>query len=146
MCTPTIFPPRPTSRTALGGKLGIGEAITVVQDTFGKVFNAGTSSARDGSQFDRLFHDGDSYTIGGLRGTRCIRPGHTPACMTHVISDAYRPRLSVTHFSCRTAARRGRFSRRRCAHAVPLDPPDPGAATDDAAVHVPRLRTRTGAR
>lgn len=78
----------PYIQAALGGKLGIGEAITVVQDTFGKVFNEGTEFRRDGSQFDRLFHDGDSYTIGGLRGCAMHTPGHTPACMTHVIGDA----------------------------------------------------------
>ena len=72
----------------LGGRLGIGENITVVQDTFGKVFNEGTEFQRDGSQFDRLFGDGDSYTIGGLRAFAIHTPGHTPACMTHVIGDA----------------------------------------------------------
>ena len=59
---PTTCRPRPTSRSKLGGKLGIGENITIVQDTFGKIFNEGTEFQRDGSQFDRLFKDGDSYT------------------------------------------------------------------------------------
>jgi len=72
----------------LGGKIGIGENITVVQDTFGKVFNEGTEFQRDGSQFDRLFKDGDTYTIGNLRAFAIHTPGHTPACMTHVIGDA----------------------------------------------------------
>ncbi len=72
----------------LGGKIGIGENITIVQDTFGKVFNEGTEFQRDGSQFDRLFKDGDSYTIGSLRAFVMHTPGHTPACMTHVIGDA----------------------------------------------------------
>ena len=56
----------------LGGKIGIGEQITTVQDTFGKVFNEGTEFQRDGSQFDRLFKDGDTYQIGGMTapGTR----------------------------------------------------------------------------
>ncbi len=72
----------------LGGKIGIGENITIVQDTFGKVFNEGTEFQRDGSQFDRLFEDGDSYTIGSLRAFAMHTPGHTPACMTHVIGDA----------------------------------------------------------
>ena len=72
----------------LGGKLGIGENITVVQDTFGKVFNEGTEFQRDGSQFDRLFKDGDSYQIGGLTVHAIHTPGHTPACMTHVAGDA----------------------------------------------------------
>ena len=73
---------------ALGGKLGIGERITVVQDTFGKVFNEGTRFARDGSQFDRLFADRDSFMIGQMRGEVMHTPGHTPACLTYVIGDA----------------------------------------------------------
>jgi glyoxylase-like metal-dependent hydrolase (beta-lactamase superfamily II) len=72
----------------LGGKLGIGKNITVVQETFGKVFNEGTEFRRDGSQFDRLFDEGDSYTIGSMTGFAIHTPGHTPACMTHVIGDA----------------------------------------------------------
>ncbi len=72
----------------LGGKLGIGRNITVVQDTFGKVFNEGTEFQRDGSQFDRLFDDGDTYEIGGMTAVALHTPGHTPACMTHVIGDA----------------------------------------------------------
>ena len=72
----------------LGGKIGIGAQITVIQDTFGKVFNEGTAFQRDGSQVDRLFRDGDSYQIGGLTAHALHTPGHTPACMTHVIGDA----------------------------------------------------------
>jgi glyoxylase-like metal-dependent hydrolase (beta-lactamase superfamily II) len=72
----------------LGGKLGIGDGVRVVQDTFGKVFNEGTEFRRDGSQFDRLFADGDEYRIGGMTGFAMHTPGHTPACMTHVIGDA----------------------------------------------------------
>ena len=72
----------------LGGKLGIGENIKIVQDTFGKVFNEGTEFQRDGSQFDRLFRDGDSYMIGTMTAHAMHTPGHTPACMTHVIGDA----------------------------------------------------------
>ena len=78
----------PYLQRALGGKLGIGDKITVVQDTFGKVFNEGTEFQRDGSQFDRLFADGDTYSIGSLEGRALHTPGHTPACMTHVIGDA----------------------------------------------------------
>lgn len=72
----------------LGGKIGIGEKITVVQEVFGKIFNEGTEFRRDGSQFDRLFQDGDSYMIGAMRALVLHTPGHTPACMTHVIGDA----------------------------------------------------------
>jgi glyoxylase-like metal-dependent hydrolase (beta-lactamase superfamily II) len=78
----------PYIQQKLGGRIGIGDRITVVQDTFGKVFNEGTEFRRDGSQFDRLFHDGDTYTIGGLTAVALHTPGHTPACMTHVIGDA----------------------------------------------------------
>jgi glyoxylase-like metal-dependent hydrolase (beta-lactamase superfamily II) len=72
----------------LGGKLGIGENITIVQETFGKIFNEGSVFLRDGSQFDRLFKDGDSYRIGGMTAHAIHTPGHTPACMTHVVGDA----------------------------------------------------------
>jgi glyoxylase-like metal-dependent hydrolase (beta-lactamase superfamily II) len=72
----------------LGGKLGIGANITVVQETFGKIFNEGTAFQRDGSQFDRLFREGDSYSIGGMTAFAMDTPGHTPACMTHVIGGA----------------------------------------------------------
>lgn len=72
----------------LGGKLGIGANIKIVQDVFGKIFNEGTDFQRDGSQFDRLFVDGDTYTIGGMTAFAMLTPGHTPACMTHVVGDA----------------------------------------------------------
>ncbi|PTM43478.1 MBL fold metallo-hydrolase [Bosea sp. 124] len=78
----------PYLQKKLGGKIGIGENITIVQETFGKVFNEGTEFQRDGSQFDRLFKDGDTYRIGGLTAFAMHTPGHTPACMTHVIGDA----------------------------------------------------------
>ncbi len=78
----------PYIQQKLGGKIGIGEKIVVVQDTFGKVFNEGTEFQRDGSQFDRLFADGDIYEIGGMKAFAIHTPGHTPACMTHVIGDA----------------------------------------------------------
>jgi glyoxylase-like metal-dependent hydrolase (beta-lactamase superfamily II) len=72
----------------LGGKIGIGEHITIVQNVFGKVFNEGTEFQRDGSQFDRLFKDGDTYRIGGLTARVLHTPGHTPACTTHITGDA----------------------------------------------------------
>jgi glyoxylase-like metal-dependent hydrolase (beta-lactamase superfamily II) len=78
----------PYLQSKLGGKIGIGENITIVQDTFGKVFNEGTEFQRDGSQFDRLFKDGDEYKIGSMTAFAIHTPGHTPACMTHVIGDA----------------------------------------------------------
>ncbi|WP_374391887.1 MBL fold metallo-hydrolase [Tabrizicola sp.] len=72
----------------LGGKIGIGRNITLVQDTFGKIFNEGTEFQRDGSQFDRLFDDGDTYQLGDMTCLALHTPGHTPACMTHVMGDA----------------------------------------------------------
>ena len=78
----------PYLQERLGGKIGIGENITIVQDTFGKVFNEGTEFQRDGSQFDQLFKEGDTFMIGQLRGEVLHTPGHTPACLTYVIGDA----------------------------------------------------------
>jgi glyoxylase-like metal-dependent hydrolase (beta-lactamase superfamily II) len=78
----------PYIQQKLGGKIGIGDKIMVVQDTFGKVFNEGTEFQRDGSQFDALFKDGDTYEIGGMRAFAMYTPGHTPACMVHVMGNA----------------------------------------------------------
>ena len=78
----------PYAQQLLGGKLGIGARICVVQDVFGKAFNAGTEFARDGSQFDRLFEDGGTFTVGGIPAHVIFTPGHTPACVTYVIGDA----------------------------------------------------------
>ena len=78
----------PYLQEKVGGKIAIGENIKLVQDTFGKIFNEGTEFQRDGSQFDRLFTDGDSFHIGQMRGEVIHTPGHTPACLTYVIGDA----------------------------------------------------------
>ncbi len=78
----------PYIQEKLGGSIGVGNKIMVVQDTFGKVFNEGTEFQRDGSQFDALFADGDTYTIGNLNAFVIYTPGHTPACMVHVIGNA----------------------------------------------------------
>lgn len=78
----------PYLRQQLGGQLAIGDRITVVQDTFGKLFNAGTGFATDGRQFDHLFHDGDTFQVGNIQARAIHTPGHTPACMTYVIGDA----------------------------------------------------------
>ncbi|MBD3662904.1 MBL fold metallo-hydrolase [Sulfitobacter aestuariivivens] len=78
----------PYLQEKLGGKIGIGSQITTIQDTFGKVFNEGTEFQRDGSQFDALFKDGDTFHIGQLRADVMHTPGHTPACLTYVIGDA----------------------------------------------------------
>jgi len=78
----------PYIQERLGGKIGVGSKITVVQDVFGKVFNEGTEFQRDGSQFDALFEDGDRYRIGEMECFAMYTPGHTPACMVHVMGDA----------------------------------------------------------
>jgi len=78
----------PYLQERLGGRIGIGEKITVVQETFGKVFNEGTRFRRDGSQFDKLFAEGDTFAIGALTGRVLHTPGHTPACLTYLIGDA----------------------------------------------------------
>tara|TARA_R110000751_G_scaffold31776_3_gene80468 strand:- start:405 stop:1286 length:882 start_codon:yes stop_codon:yes gene_type:complete len=78
----------PYLQQKLGGKIGVGDKIMVVQETFGKVFNEGTEFQRDGSQFDALFKDGDTYTIGTMHAFAMYTPGHTPACMVHVIGNA----------------------------------------------------------
>lgn len=78
----------PYIQDKVGGKIGIGENIVIVQDVFGKVFNEGTEFQRDGSQFDRLFKDGDTYNVGEMTCFAMHTPGHTPACMTHTMGDA----------------------------------------------------------
>lgn len=78
----------PYIQSQLGGKLGIGQQIKTVQETFGKIFNEGTEFQRDGSQFDYLFSDGDTYHVGAIPCVAIHTPGHTPACMTHLMGDA----------------------------------------------------------
>ncbi len=78
----------PYLQEKLGGSLAIGSEIVQVQKIFGKVFNAGTEFARDGSDFDRLFSDGDTFRIGNLEAMALYVPGHTPADMAYVIGDA----------------------------------------------------------
>ena len=78
----------PYLQQELGGKIGVSEKIIVVQETFGKVFNEGTEFQRDGSQFDALFKDGDTYSVGTMHCFVMATPGHTPACMVHVMGDA----------------------------------------------------------
>ncbi len=78
----------PYLKQALGGKIAIGERIVEVQQTFGEVFAEGPDFVRDGRDFDHLFTDGEVYRIGTLEARAMATPGHTPACMTHVIGDA----------------------------------------------------------
>lgn len=78
----------PYLHRALGGQIGIGSHIIDVQTIFGNLFNAEPEFRRDGSQFDRLFSDGDQFTIGGMTAEALHTPGHTPACMAYHIGDA----------------------------------------------------------
>jgi glyoxylase-like metal-dependent hydrolase (beta-lactamase superfamily II) len=78
----------PYLQQKLGGKIAIGEHIVTVQEVFGTLFNAGTDFARDGSDFDQLWKDGDRFKIGNLDVTVLHVPGHTPACIAYVIGDA----------------------------------------------------------
>lgn len=78
----------PYLQQKLGGKVAIGEHIVSVQQVFGKLFNAGSDFARDGSDFDTLWKDGDHFAIGNLDVTVLHVPGHTPACIAYVIGDA----------------------------------------------------------
>jgi len=71
----------------LGGKLAIGEQIKTVQQVFGKIFNFGSEFARDGSQFDRLFSDGDQFYLGNIPIICLHVPGHTPADLAYIIGD-----------------------------------------------------------
>ena len=72
----------------LGGRIAIGGGISLVQNIFGDIFAEGPEFSRDGRQFDHLFQDGETYRIGNLEARVMSTPGHTPACMTHVIGDA----------------------------------------------------------
>ena len=78
----------PYIQKKLGGRIGISEKISDIQNIFGKTFNAGTEFQRDGSQFDRLFKDNDEYKIGSIKCKVINTPGHTPACTAHVIGNS----------------------------------------------------------
>lgn len=75
-------------REALGGQVAIGEHIRTVQQNFAPLFDFEAGFVADGSQFDHLFTNGESFMIGGLQAQVLHTPGHTPACVTYVIGDA----------------------------------------------------------
>ena len=78
----------PWLKRALGGRIGIGAGIVDVQRAFAGVFNSGPDFSADGSQFDDLFGDGDSFSLGSLNVDVLHTPGHTPACVSYLIGDA----------------------------------------------------------
>lgn len=78
----------PYIREELGGRIGISESISSVQEVFGDMFNEDHSFRTDGSQFDHLFRDDETYRVGSIDARAIHTPGHTPACMSHVIGDA----------------------------------------------------------
>jgi glyoxylase-like metal-dependent hydrolase (beta-lactamase superfamily II) len=78
----------PYLQEKVGGKIAIGRDISAVQEVFGKVFNEGTQFPRDGSQFDHLFGDGDSFSVGDVAAIALHVPGHTPADLAYVIGDS----------------------------------------------------------
>lgn len=77
----------PYIRDKIGGRVAIGERITEVQHTFGEIYNAERGFARDGSQFDHLFADGEKFRIGGIECEYLSTPGHTPACGSYRIDE-----------------------------------------------------------
>ncbi|MGA1471508.1 MAG: MBL fold metallo-hydrolase, partial [Burkholderiaceae bacterium] len=78
----------PYLRQLLGGKIGIGRPITQVQKVFNGIFNLEKSFCEDGSQFDALFDDGETFSVGELTFQVMAVPGHTPACMAYRVGDA----------------------------------------------------------
>ncbi len=78
----------PYVKERVGGRIGIGRSIDTVQKTFGRIFNDPRALKGSPDEFDHLFEDGEEYTIGGLKAVAMHTPGHTPACMTHIIGDA----------------------------------------------------------
>lgn len=77
----------PYLKLKLGGQTAIGRGVAAVQSTFKSVFNL-IDLSTDGSQFDRLFNDGDTFAVGDIGGRVIATPGHTPACVTYVIGDS----------------------------------------------------------
>ena len=75
-------------RDRLGGDVAIGAHIDRVQISFAKIYNLGPSFHADGSQFDRLWRDGDMFSLGEIEANVLHTPGHTPACVCYVIGDA----------------------------------------------------------
>jgi glyoxylase-like metal-dependent hydrolase (beta-lactamase superfamily II) len=77
----------PDLKSQLGGRVGIGEKIVDVQSIFMEIFNTDDDFKADGQEFDHLFKDGESFSIGELQGKVIHSPGHTPACICYHIED-----------------------------------------------------------
>ncbi|MGI9293671.1 MAG: MBL fold metallo-hydrolase [Pseudomonadales bacterium] len=77
----------PYIKQQLGGQIAIGAEVKTVQNVFGTLFNAEPAFTRDGSQFDHLLDDNETFALGGLQVRALHTPGHTPACMTYIIGD-----------------------------------------------------------
>ena len=75
-------------KDAIGGKVGIGSQVVQIQETFADVFNVESSFTADGSQFDVLFEDDESFTVGKLQFKVWHTPGHTPACVSYLVEDS----------------------------------------------------------
>ena len=75
-------------KNAIGGKVGIGSQVVQIQETFADVFNVESSFTADGSQFDVLFEDDESFTVGKLQFKVWHTPGHTPACVSYLVEDS----------------------------------------------------------
>ena len=108
----------PYLKGKLGGKIGVGSGVTTVQETFKAVFHAECSFRTDGTQFDHLFEDDETFMVGALEVRVIHTPGHTPA-----LRDLCRGRRGVRrrhHVHARLRQRALRFPRRRCAHALPV--------------------------
>lgn len=78
----------PYLRRQLGGRIAIGGEIRAVQDVFKRVFHLESGFRTDGTQFDHLFADGETFRIGNLEARAIATPGHTPACMAYQVGDA----------------------------------------------------------
>lgn len=78
----------PYLKSQLGGQTAIGDRITLVQKVFKGIFNLEEGFRQDGSQFDHLLQDGETFRIGDLTGQVLAVPGHTPACVAYQVGDA----------------------------------------------------------
>jgi glyoxylase-like metal-dependent hydrolase (beta-lactamase superfamily II) len=74
-------------KSRFGAPIGIGRKVTQVQRTFAALYGIEGEVPADGSQFDRLFEEGDRFEIGELRGRVLHTPGHTPACVSYLVGD-----------------------------------------------------------